>query len=64
MAQYSLPLWLPLLFFAIPATWLYWRDRRHIPPGHCQSCGYNLTGNVSGICPECGKPCPAEAGVK
>ncbi len=24
------------------------------PPGHCQTCGYNLTGNVSGICPECG----------
>ena len=20
----------------------------------CKSCGYNLTGNVSGICPECG----------
>ena len=23
-------------------------------PGHCQNCGYNLTGNVSGTCPECG----------
>lgn len=23
-------------------------------PGHCRACGYNLTGNVSGICPECG----------
>lgn len=22
----------------------------------CRSCGYNLTGNVSGICPECGAP--------
>lgn len=21
----------------------------------CQTCGYNLTGNVSGVCPECGK---------
>ncbi len=21
---------------------------------HCLTCGYNLTGNVSGICPECG----------
>lgn len=28
--------------------------RRQIPPGHCQSCGYDLTGNESGICPECG----------
>ncbi len=22
--------------------------------GACLSCGYNLTGNVSGVCPECG----------
>jgi len=25
------------------------------PDGHCQSCGYDLTGNVSGVCPECGE---------
>ncbi len=24
------------------------------PPGHCVQCGYDLTGNVSGTCPECG----------
>ncbi len=41
--------------------WIRWRLP---PPGHCQSCGYNLTGNVSGKCPECGDPCPDEAGVK
>lgn len=30
------------------------------PPakGMCQSCGYNLTGNVSGVCPECGVAIP------
>ena len=22
----------------------------------CVSCGYDLTGNVSGVCPECGTP--------
>lgn len=22
----------------------------------CSSCGYNLTGNISGVCPECGIP--------
>jgi hypothetical protein len=25
-------------------------------PGHCPKCRYNLTGNRSGICPECGHP--------
>ena len=35
----------------------YWCDRRHrYPPGHCRRCGYDLTGNVSGTCPECGGP--------
>ena len=24
------------------------------PHGHCAQCGYDLTGNVSGTCPECG----------
>jgi len=28
-----------------------WRRRRH---GLCLKCGYNLTGNLSGVCPECG----------
>jgi hypothetical protein len=36
--------------------WLY-----PIPAGHCTACGYDLTGNVSGICPECGKPTGAMA---
>jgi len=29
--------------------------------GHCRKCGYDLTGNVSGICPECGTPKPKDA---
>lgn len=28
-------------------------------PDYCATCHYNLTGNVSGICPECGTPLPA-----
>lgn len=24
----------------------------------CESCAYNLTGNASGVCPECGTPVP------
>ena len=29
--------------------------------GLCRGCGYNLTGNLSGICPECGRPVSPEA---
>ena len=56
-----LPLWLPLLVFAIPTAWLFYRDRKRIPPSHCQKCGYNLTWNTSGRCPECGDPIPEQA---
>ena len=30
------------------------RRRRRRRKGLCIKCGYNLTGNVSGVCPECG----------
>lgn len=50
------PLWLPLAAFAIPTVVLFWHDRRRVPAGHCPRCRYNLTGNVSGACPECGNP--------
>ncbi len=30
------------------------RNRKRRSPGHCNRCGYDLTGNVSGTCPECG----------
>ena len=45
------PVWIPFLLVAVP-TLLLWRGR--IPPGHCRKCEYNLTGNTSGVCPECG----------
>jgi predicted RNA-binding Zn-ribbon protein involved in translation (DUF1610 family) len=32
------------------------RTQKKPAPGCCASCGYNLTGNVSGRCPECGVP--------
>ncbi len=43
------------LFFlaALPAAILWYPQVRHAS-GHCRKCGYNLTGNVSGVCPECG----------
>ncbi len=47
-------IWVPILIIGVPTAFLWLRDRRRIPPGHCSYCGYNLTGNVSGMCPECG----------
>jgi len=31
-----------------------WITRPRISPGHCRECGYDLTGNVTGVCSECG----------
>ena len=52
--------WLVLLSFAcalplLPGEIKSYRARRRLR-GECVHCGYNLTGNISGICPECGKP--------
>ena len=45
-----------LIVTLAPAAVLLWRHRPRRPPGHCGQCGYDLTGNVSGRCPECGSP--------
>ena len=50
----SIPMWILFVITALPTTVLWFRDRRRYTPGYCQRCGYNLTGNVSGRCPECG----------
>lgn len=56
---------LPILFWATPLwgivwAWAYtrWANRlfSRQPGRHCAACGYDLTGNVSGRCPECGDP--------
>lgn len=52
----TLPLWAPFAILALLAIAL-WR-REHLA-GHCRDCGYDLTGNTSGVCPECGRPTPA-----
>lgn len=32
------------------------RRQRRARLKQCLECGYDLTGNVSGVCPECGTP--------
>jgi hypothetical protein len=50
-----LPLWLPVLLIAALTALCGHLDR---PPkaGHCPACNYDLTGNTTGRCPECGCP--------
>lgn len=53
-------LWIVFILFATYPTIAFIRGpvRRHRRrrKGLCIRCGYNLTGNVSGVCPECGEP--------
>src|ERR1051325_43544 len=46
---YNLPLWVIML-----AALLLYRQPKLEKPECCKNCDYDLTGNVSGICPECG----------
>jgi hypothetical protein len=57
------PFWLVCVvgLAAIGASWF--RHRHHIPSGCCRNCRYDLTGNVSGRCPECGTTVPQAAGA-
>jgi len=52
----QLPLWcigLPMIALAGFRRWT--ANTTGVDPA-CRSCGYDLTGNVSGRCPECGTP--------
>jgi hypothetical protein len=56
------PVWFDLIVGAILVTpmLLFWRRnhrlRRRIREGRCRTCGYDLRGSVSSVCPECGVP--------
>ena len=58
---HAIPLW-PFILFSF-AWGLYpfipqykrWQSHEYERQGRCIKCGYDLTGNVSGVCPECGE---------
>ncbi len=58
MKFYRAPVWLLPLPFAIYPTIVFvrgpYRRYRRRKKGLCITCGYDLTGNESGVCPECG----------
>ena len=47
------PLWIQLLLVGA-ATFLAFRYDWRFAPGHCQACDYDLRGDFSAGCPECG----------
>lgn len=60
-AGFSVPLFLPLVVFAILSYLLLLSQRRELSndQGLCVGCGYSLEGLDDGVCPECG----GESGV-
>ena len=65
------PMWMPVgLASLLPIAWFSilafaeHRRRKQTGRGLCSTCGYSLTGNTSGVCPECGTPIAEKAGAK
>jgi hypothetical protein len=53
--------------FALLPLLQWWASRRaraRRTKGQCARCSYDLTGNVSGVCPECGTPTQSAEGAK
>ncbi len=53
---FAVPFWMLGAIGAAMAGAPYTRGRRRYRRDCCAGCGYDLTGNVSGRCPECGLP--------
>jgi hypothetical protein len=52
--RFPLWIWPPIWGLLAALSWRRWVVvRRRLRPG-CNACGYDLTGNTSGQCPECG----------
>ncbi len=64
----TIPFWFIGLLLGIWPTVAFLRGpcrrRGRRTKGSCRKCGYNLTGNVSGVCPECGSAVPVDGSVE
>ena len=49
----------PFVAVLLPTLFVWWFVPKH-RPGHCQRCGYDLTGLTEPRCPECGQPFEAK----
>lgn len=62
LVSFSVPLWAFSVAFG-GVAWLAWPRQRPVRPGACARCSYDLTGNLSGRCPECGTPLREQRGT-
>lgn len=57
--KFTFSLWWPLAILVVP-TIIVWRRRSpRLKPNRCPRCEYDLTGNLSSRCPECGTHVPS-----
>jgi hypothetical protein len=56
---FDLFVWTLIAFVILLLARLRKSDDRQVA-GQCAACGYDLTGNTSGICPECAMPTGAQ----
>jgi hypothetical protein len=55
-----LPMWMIFAPLMVLTALLHRRKRKKVV-GYCRTCDYDLTGNISGVCSECGTPIEASA---
>lgn len=60
--EFKVPWWVAIVIpLILPAFVGVQRYRHRTKRGHCSKCRYDLMGNTSGLCPECGTSIPTES---